>query len=76
MTFDEWVKTERLNDEYYSRQDMYWFAEQAWNAAVLEMLEQEEKMERFKPLINDECKHERMASKTTWRCIECGNSIK
>jgi len=34
MTFEEWLSENKLDDEYFSRHDMYWFAEQAWIAAA------------------------------------------
>jgi hypothetical protein len=43
MTFEEWRKTELLDDEYFHRNDMYWYAELAWNAAVRTMVDQEMK---------------------------------
>jgi hypothetical protein len=43
MTFEEWLKENKLDDEYFHRNDMYWFAEQAWNAGVCQMMDQERK---------------------------------
>jgi hypothetical protein len=32
--FEKWRSKEPLEDEYYSRADMYWYGEQAWKAAT------------------------------------------
>jgi len=36
MTFEEWRAKDPLDDEYYHRNDMYWYAALAWEAAVLD----------------------------------------
>lgn len=41
MTFDEWWAKEGIpitDDEYFSRGDMRWIAEQAWNNAMAEAI--------------------------------------
>ena len=63
MTFEEWLRENDVDrDEYYSIGDMRWFAEQAWNAAVRTMMDQERKGQDNKPLQSDAIR----------RCEKCG----
>ena len=33
--FEKWFNENKLDDEYFTRHEMYWFAEQAWIAATI-----------------------------------------
>ena len=33
--FEKWLNENKLDDEYFARHEMYWFAEQAWIAATI-----------------------------------------
>ena len=33
--FEKWFNENKLDDEYFTRHEMYWFAEQAWLAATI-----------------------------------------
>ena len=35
MTFEKWFNENKLDDDYFTRHEMYWFAEQAWLAATI-----------------------------------------
>ena len=32
--FEKWFNENKLDDEYFTRHEMYWFAEQAWLAVM------------------------------------------
>ena len=32
--FEKWFSKNKLDDEYFTRNEMHWFAEQAWKAAI------------------------------------------
>ena len=42
--FEKWFNENKLDDEYFTRHEMYWFAEQAWIAATIIMDKRDDKL--------------------------------
>ena len=42
--FEKWFNKNKLDDEYFTRHEMYWFAEQAWIAATIIMDKRDDKL--------------------------------
>ena len=42
--FEKWFNENKLDDDYFTRHEMYWFAEQAWIAATIILQNTEEKI--------------------------------